>query len=266
MDKKKDLLMDHEYDGIQELDNDLPPWWLNLFYITILFSFVYLMYFHVLGMGDLQEAELYKEYDPSWTSGKQTASVLGEYSSPYASPKGEITPYIEAQFSSYIGPEVPVEALIVEAMRRSDTEMLDKLKAAFPVYYEKLISGEGPLDPKAGGAVAAADLSPVEALTDEASLAEGKDIFIKNCASCHGMSGEGGVGPNMTDDYWIHGAEMNQMIKIVNEGVIAKGMIPWRGTLSDDKILKVSSYIKTIRGTNPPNGKAPQGEKVEISL
>ena len=60
-DPKEPLLLEHEYDGIQELDNKLPRWWVWLFYITIIFSAVYMVYYHVTRTGDLQAAEYANE-------------------------------------------------------------------------------------------------------------------------------------------------------------------------------------------------------------
>ena len=66
-DPKEPLLLDHEYDGIQELDNNLPRWWVWLFYICIIFSAVYLVYYHVAKVGDLQAAlELMKCWGVHW--------------------------------------------------------------------------------------------------------------------------------------------------------------------------------------------------------
>ena len=89
-----------------------------------------------------------------------------------------------------------------------------------------------------------------------------KEGYNTNCATCHGQSGEGGIGPNMTDDYYIHGAGMNNTIQVIKSGVPAKGMISWRGILKEPQILEVASYIMTLQGTNPPNAKAAQGEKI----
>lgn len=96
-------------------------------------------------------------------------------------------------------------------------------------------------------------------LNDDANLKSGKSIFQKNCVSCHGNSGEGGVGPNLTDDYWIHGGKYENIATTIMNGVPEKGMITWKTVLKKDEILKVASYVVSLRGTNPPNPKAPQG-------
>ncbi len=99
----------------------------------------------------------------------------------------------------------------------------------------------------------------VVALKNADELEEGKDIFIGKCAACHGQKGEGGVGPNMTDDYWIHGGSIKNLFSTVKNGVPDKGMISWKEQLKPKEMQEVTSYILTLKGTNPPNPKAPQG-------
>ncbi len=100
-------------------------------------------------------------------------------------------------------------------------------------------------------------------LTDAASLQEGKTIFKEmNCFACHGQNGEGNaIGPNLTDEYWIHGCKIQDLVNTIKNGVPAKGMTPFKNLLSDEKIQKVASYVLSLKGTNPPNAKAPQGVK-----
>ncbi len=106
------------------------------------------------------------------------------------------------------------------------------------------------------------DENSVVLATKEADLAKGKDVFAANCASCHGQQGEGLVGPNLTDPYWLHGGTISDVFKTVKYGVPAKGMISWDKKLNPLQLQQVSSYILSLQGTNPPNGKEPQGEKV----
>ncbi len=177
------LLADHEYDGIQELDNDLPPWWKWLFYITIVFGVVYLIKLWVFNSEDLDQN---KEFE------KELAQVAS-------------LPSQQADAASF----------------------------------------------------------EIKVLTDDASIASGKDIYDKNCAVCHTPDGGGLVGPNFTDDYWIHGNSMDEMFKIVTNGVLEKGMTPFKDQLSPTKRLEVLSYIITLHGTTPANPKAPEGEKMD---
>jgi len=97
-------------------------------------------------------------------------------------------------------------------------------------------------------------------LTDAESLADGKKIFANNCAVCHLSEGQGLVGPNLTDNYWIHGGTYDEVKNTIVNGVIEKGMIAWKTQLSKKKIDNVTSYIFTLRGSNPPNPKAPEGK------
>lgn len=188
--KVKDELLEHDYDGIQELDNDLPPWWLYLFYFTIIFSVGYMAYYHVLGWGELQEAEYQSE--------------------------------MRAAEVRYGGGKTP--------------EVAEGGKAPVAI--------------------------PMEAFTDDTNLASGKEVYMTHCMPCHGVNGEGTVGPNMTDEYWVHGGTMKDIVNTINVGVPAKGMISWKPVLNPLQIKQVSSYILSLQGTNPPNPKAPEGEKV----
>jgi cytochrome c oxidase cbb3-type subunit III len=185
--EEKDMLIEHEYDGIKELDNPTPAWFMVLFYGTIVFAVAYLLIYHVFGIGQLQDAE-YK------TEVAQAEIAKKEYLS----------------------------------------------KAA------NLI-----------------DENTVTLVKDGAVLKEGEAIFKQNCAACHGDKGQGMVGPNLTDDYWLHGGNIKAVFKTVKYGVPAKGMPNWDKQLSAKQLSDVANYVKSLQGTNPPNGKEPQGEKEE---
>jgi len=94
-------------------------------------------------------------------------------------------------------------------------------------------------------------------------LGAGKKIFEMQCAPCHKADGGGSVGPNLTDDYWIHGGSMKDIYYIIKVGVPSKGMIAWEQLLSPERMRNVSSYIMTLVGTNPPGAKAAQGDLYE---
>lgn len=182
--QEQNIDLGHDYDGIRELDNSLPPWWVYMFYITIVFAGIYLYWYHFSdkGQGQLQEYE-------------------------YAMEEGE------------------------------------KVKAA---YMSKMAD--------------AINEANVTALTDATALNEGKTIFKTYCAACHLETGGGSVGPNLTDDYWIHGGGIKNLFKTVKFGVPEKGMISWKEQLRPSEMQKVTSYILTLHGTNPPVAKAPQGD------
>lgn len=281
--KQKDPLLDHDYDGIRELDNDLPPWWLYLFYITIIWGILYLIYFHVVSIGDSSYAEYMKEVDPEWVESQAEKGISLEYKSPFFSAAGDITPlsrkeeYKAALLESQSGKkrgdldaaieDLGFEDLIIAAMRIAEPDNLNKLQNTFPDIWDKAQSQAK--DETKGEIVATTSVtdepeSTMEALTDEASLSAGSAIFKANCVTCHGKFGEGGIGPNLSDEYFLYGSGMNNMVKIIQHGMPTKGMIAWRGILNDIQIQQVASYIQTLQGTNPPNAKAPQGEKVEL--
>jgi len=267
MDKKKDRLLEHDYDGIQELDNDLPPWWLWLFYISIVYGVIYMIHYHVTGTGDLSAVEYMKEMNPNRTEAQGIPGPgmsLG-YQSPFAGNTGEMTPQMWAAFENYVGPKVEFQTLVMEAMRRATADDQEKLKTAFPDAWKTLTEGGGSIAPAQAAplASAAANLNFTR-LTDAASLDAGQRLFVTNCASCHGAEGQGGIGPNMTDNYYIHGGQINQLAATIINGVPIKGMISWKGILTDEQINQVASYMMSLRGTNPPNPKAPQGDLVEF--
>ena len=221
MSEYQDDPLHHEYDGIKELDNSLPRWWVYLFYVTIVFSVLYMAYYHVLGVGYLQADEYRREMDPNYTrvtsADDRLLGVLPLYRAPLYKAGGDRTPRMEV----LAGPQ----KAMVFMTRENDT-----------VTYV--------------------------ATADPALLAGGKNTFLTICSQCHGKLGEGGVGPNMTDDYWIHGGQISDLVRSVKYGWPAKGMIAWLGTLKENEIVTVSSYIMTLRGSNPPNARPPQGDLV----
>jgi cytochrome c oxidase cbb3-type subunit 3 len=106
-------------------------------------------------------------------------------------------------------------------------------------------------------------VAELKLLTDESSLADGKAIYTEMaCAACHGVNGEGNaIGPNLTDEYWIHGCGFTNVHDMIKNGNSIKGMTAFKDRLTEDKIAKVASYVLvSLKGTNPPNAKAPQGE------
>jgi cytochrome c oxidase cbb3-type subunit 3 len=215
--KYEDKLFDHDYDGIQEFDNILPPWWLNLFYITIIWGVIYFFYYHVFEIGDLQVAEYHAEMQTATGGGG-----LSGYQSPYAGGSGSApAPQPGTPAEAGTPAEQPAEGVQPEA---------------------------------------AATTASYELVTDKARLENGAKVWTANCLACHGANGEGGIGPNMTDNYWINGdGSFNSMVKVVQDGVPAKGMISWKPVLKEKDLLDVTAHAYNLRGTNPPNAKEPQG-------
>ncbi len=104
------------------------------------------------------------------------------------------------------------------------------------------------------------DENSVQLLTDAGELEEGKKLFGTNCAACHGTKGEGMVGPNLTDKFWLHGGKINEIFKTIKYGVPDKGMRSWQEDLSPKQIAQLASFIRSIQGSNPPNAKEAQGQ------
>jgi len=176
-----EILLDHDYDGIHELDNNLPPWWLMGFYITIFFSGVYMWYYLF-------------------------------------------------NVDSHVG----------------HNEFVAEMKLA-----EEEAEKRG----------ASVDESSVTLLTSEADLAAGAEIYKTNCVACHLPNGGGSVGPNLADEYWLHGGGIKNVFRTIKVGVPEKGMISWESQLSPTDMQKVASFVLSLQGTNPEGGKAPEGDK-----
>jgi len=180
-DQANSLLLDHEADGIRELDNKLPRWWVWLFYLTIIFSAIYLTYYHVLGAGNLSAAEY-----------------------------------------------------------REEMKVGDAIKAVAISKFE-------------------ASVATLEPSKDPAAIARGKTAFLSKCAPCHRADAGGLVGPNLTDDYWIHGPDFSDNVRTIWNGVKEKGMLAWKEQgMKPSEVIDVASYIYTLRGTKPPNPKPPE--------
>lgn len=102
------------------------------------------------------------------------------------------------------------------------------------------------------------------ALMDAEILSKGEKVYNTNCMSCHGNAGQGGIGPNLTDNYWLHGGSTTEMVWTIVNGVPEKGMISWKPILKKSDIVAVASYIKVkLVGTIPEGAKDPEGELYE---
>jgi cytochrome c oxidase cbb3-type subunit 3 len=189
MNEEKDpLLLQHEMDGIRELDNQLPRWWVWLFNLSIVFAAGYLAYYHVL-----------------------KASAFAQ--------------------------EGGVAAFEYKAEMQRGTELKSAAMGKFEAGIPNLTPSQDPI-----------------------LLNNGKQIFLTSCAPCHRSDGGGLVGPNLCDEYWIHGSNFADTVTTIWNGVPAKGMITWKNYLNPDQIKSVASYIHTLRGTHPPNPKPPENQ------
>ncbi|MCB0371888.1 MAG: c-type cytochrome [Muricauda sp.] len=184
IEREGEIVLDHNYDGIRELDNVLPPWWVYLFYGTIIFAAVYLVRFHIAG-----------DYDQKL-----------EYEQ-----------------------EVAAAKIAIEEYKKTAKDLVD--------------------------------VNTVEFLSEAADLSAGEKIFQANCVACHMADGGGGIGPNLTDEYWILGGGIKNVFNTISEGGRdGKGMVAWKQTLKPVEMAQVASYVLTLGGTTPANPKEPQGD------
>jgi cytochrome c oxidase cbb3-type subunit III len=112
----------------------------------------------------------------------------------------------------------------------------------------------------AGGGGPMSDATLLGLSQDPAALGAGKAAFQSTCAACHGASGEGTIGPNLTDKFWLHGGKPTDIHRTISQGSVAKGMPAWEQTLGPERVKQLAAYVLTLKGTNAPGGKAPQGE------
>jgi cytochrome c oxidase cbb3-type subunit 3 len=183
IEQEADILLDHDYDGIKELDNALPPWWKYGFYITIFVAIFYILKFEV------------------WHTGMNPTE---EYNTEMAEAKIETDAYL---------------ASMKENVDENTVVMLDA-----------------------------------------AGIATGKTLYTKTCVACHSPNGAGGVGPNLTDNYSLHGATIKDIFKTIKYGWPDKGMQAWQSNFSPVEMQQIASYVKSLVNTNVADGKAPQGE------
>lgn len=98
------------------------------------------------------------------------------------------------------------------------------------------------------------------AIVDPVNLSKGAGVFATSCASCHGAAAQGGIGPNLTDDYWLYGQDPMEVHTTISKGA-PKGMPPWEGVLPPDEIVALVAYVASMRGTNPADAKEAQGDR-----
>lgn len=193
VEKEKTIELDHNYDGIRELDNHLPPWWKWLFYGTIGWGAIYLVVYHVTDSLPLS------------------------------------------------GDEYQHEVALAEEKAR-------QFRASQPQ--------------------AVIDENALQFTSDAAIIEKGKSVFMNNsCGSCHRNDGGGNtIGPNLTDNYWMHGGDVKSIFVTIKNGVVEKGMPAWGKALSPQDVRDVAFFVMSLKGTNPADAKAPQGELYEQKI
>ena len=184
VERQEEIVFDHAFDGIRELDNKLPPWWVGMFYLTIIIGVAYFAYDTVFDMN-------------------------GSSADQYKKEMAQAEEYKKARLAA-LGSQI--------------------------------------------------DENNVKLLTDAEAIAAGQSQFVAKCAACHQAEGGGGVGPNLTDEYWLHGGSVQDVFKTIKYGVPSKGMIAWESQLTPPQIQNISSFILSLQGTSPPNPKEQQGE------
>jgi mono/diheme cytochrome c family protein len=105
--------------------------------------------------------------------------------------------------------------------------------------------------------------APQESVAGETRMERAAEIWDRKCLACHGARGGGGVGPNLTDRYWLHGGSPEEIRRSIAKGFPMKGMIAYENDLSPAEIDALVDYVLEMQGTDPPNAMPPQGEPVE---
>ncbi len=104
----------------------------------------------------------------------------------------------------------------------------------------------------------------VALLQEPAELTSGEEIFVDKCALCHGEFGEGLIGPNLIDNYWIHGTgKISEIVITIRSGIPDKGMAAWQDRIPEENILQIAAYIKSLKGTQVEDAKEPDGKLIE---
>jgi cbb3-type cytochrome c oxidase subunit III len=87
-------------------------------------------------------------------------------------------------------------------------------------------------------------------------LLSGRDYFQQVCSQCHGAAGEGGKGPSLVDDEWLHGGSRDSIIRVITEGVPGKQMVSFSKALSSDEIRELADYVMSLHGQFMKSGEA----------
>ncbi|HRO75794.1 MAG TPA: cbb3-type cytochrome c oxidase N-terminal domain-containing protein [Crocinitomicaceae bacterium] len=175
------ILLEDEYDGIRELDNNLPPWWVAMLIASMIFAVVYVFHYHIFKTGDLQIAEYTKDVAKSEIAKQEYLSKM--------------------------------------AMNVDETN--------------------------------------ATVMTDAGDLDAGKTLYQNNCVVCHGDKGQGDIGPNLSDDYWLYTGDIKAIFGTIKKGT-SNGMPEHESKLNPIQIQQVASFVYNLPFAT---GKEPEGQK-----
>ncbi len=174
----------HNYDGIRELDNNIPPWFTAAFVLCVLFAIIYMYQYHIVSVLPLSAEEYKIEVEEAEIAHQQYLKTAGS--------------------------------------------QIDENTLALS--------------------------------TEKSDIEEGKKLYAANCAVCHLADGGGLTGPNLTDNTWILGCADKDIYKTIKYGGSkGAGMQAWGSNFSDNQIVQIASFVKSLQGTKPATPKAAQG-------
>lgn len=297
----KDVLIDEPHDGIYELDNPPPPWFMVLFYGSILTAFLYFMYFLGTNYGMTQEQEYAATMDAAKTEqaaaikdggavvDESTVVALTDATAIAAGKKvyiqnckvchaeggkGSVGPNLTDEFWKHGGGIKNVFKTIkhgvVEKGMMAWDGTLSPAKIQEVSSYILSLQGTNPEGAKAAEGEKWEEAESAESADEAGSgavafsdddVAAGKKVYIKNCKVCHDKGGKGSVGPNLTDEFWKNGGGVENIAKSIDEGIAGTAMMAWKEMLSDDERHVVTGYILSLQGTNPEGAKEAEGDK-----
>lgn len=271
----------HSFDGIEEYDNPLPRWWLYMLYASIVFSVIYwVLYPSWFGEGVLKWSQN-KQYEEEIIAAKTQYPVKDVNVINYVNKienvqkgreifvqncaschgpeaKGLIGPNLTDNIWLYGGKPEEVFRTITNGVPKNGMPtwgpVLGKEKIAIVASYLYSLSHDlnGNLNPelaelaKANQQNNAKIINIADIIGKPQHIAKGKEVFAQNCASCHGPEAKGLVGPNLTDNEWIHGGKPEDIQNTITKGVSSKGMPTWGPILGNEKIADAATFVYSL--------------------
>jgi cytochrome c oxidase cbb3-type subunit 3 len=257
MSQETDRILGHstDNDGIEEYDNALPDWWQGMFLFTIVWAIGYAVDYHLVSQRS-QTASYEAEMAAAQQRWPEPARGSLAFDEGTVAAGGELFAQTcvachGADLSGGIGPSL-VDAIWIHG---SEPEQIRAtIERGVP---EKGMPAWGPmLGPdkvaKLAAFVSTRSAAPPTQLASSVPTEDssGEAIFQKNCVVCHGPDLEGKIGPNLTDTQWIHGGRLEDIERVVTQGVPEKGMVSWGPILGPEKIREVARFVHA-KGTAP---------------